>query len=211
MKTKRALGRWLANLALCLMLVGTVACASRRSATWSEPFDAPGDWHLSSDAAANVAVEDGVLRVHVIEVGQVAWASAGRTYDDFRLTVEATQVSGPADNEYGVLVRMQDDQHFYAFSVSGDGYVRAARYDGTSWIILGPDWSASAAVNQGAAMNVLEVEVTGGTFIFRVNDTQVLQVEDATYTRGDIGLYAGSFSEGDVVITFDNLEVQPLF
>jgi hypothetical protein len=202
--------RWLVGLMLSLILVGTAACASRGSAAWSEPFDSPGDWHLSSDAAADVAVQDGCLRVHILEVGQVAWASAGRTYGDFRLTVEATQVSGPADNEYGVLVRMQDDQHFYAFSVSGDGYVRAARYDGASWIILGPDWSPSDAVNQGETTNVLEVEVTGGVFVFRVNGVQVLQVEDATYTKGDIGLYAGTFSEGDVVITFDNLEVQPL-
>ncbi len=153
---------------------------------------------------------DGALRVHVFEVGQVAWASAGRTYGNFRLTVEATQVSGPADNEYGVLVRMQDDQHFYAFSISGDGYVRAARYNGASWIILGPDWSESDAVHQGEATNILEVEATGATFVFRVNGVQVLQIEDATYAKGDIGLYAGTFSEGDVVITFDKLEVEPL-
>lgn len=208
MKSKHAMLRGLMGLVLCL--VGTAACASHESAAWSEPFDTPGDWHLSADATANVAVQDGCLRVRVFEVGQVAWASAGRTYGDSRLTVEATQVSGPADNEYGVLVRMQDDQHFYAFSVSGDGYVRAARYNGASWIILGADWSPSDAVNQGEATNVLEVEVTGATFIFRVNDAQVLQIEDATYTKGDIGLYAGTFSEGDVVITFDNLEVQPL-
>lgn len=210
MKTKPTGWRKLSSLVLCLILVGTAACASRGSAAWSEPFDAPGDWRLSADAAADVTVRDGALRVHVFEVGQVAWASAGRTYGNFRLTVEATQVSGPADNEYGVLVRMQDDQHFYAFSISGDGYVRTARYNGASWIILGPDWSESDAVHQGEATNILEVEVTGATFVFRVNGVQVLQIEDATYAKGDIGLYAGTFSEGDVVITFDNLEVEPL-
>ncbi len=210
MKLKRVMLRGLRGLVLCLILVGMAACAARESAAWSEPFDAPGDWHLSADAAADVAVQDGSLRVHVFEVGQVAWASADRTYSDFRLTVEATQVSGPADNEYGILVRMQDDQHFYAFSISGDGYVRAARLNGASWIILGPDWAPSDAVHQGAATNVLEVEATGTTFIFRVNGVEVLQVEDATYAKGDTGLYAGTFSEGDVVITFDNLEVQPL-
>ncbi len=210
MKTRRAGVRKLSSFLLCLILVGTAACAPRYSTAWTEPFDASGDWRLSADAAADVAVRDGALRVHVFEVGQVAWASADRTYGNFRLAVEATQISGPADNEYGVLVRMQDDQHFYAFSVSGDGYVRAARYNGASWIILGPDWSESDAVNQGEATNVLELEVTGATFIFRVNGTQVLQIEDATYAQGDIGLYAGTFSEGDVVITFDNLEVEPL-
>lgn len=196
-------------LVLWLMLLSFVACAPQGSAAWTETFDAPGDWHLSSDAAADVSVADGQLRIHIIEMGQVAWASGGRSYGDFRLTVEATQVSGPVDNEYGVLVRVSDDQHFYAFSISGDGYVRAARYNGTSWEVLGPDWQPSDAVNQGEATNVLEVEARGSAFVFRVNGEQVLQVEDTTYTKGDVGLYAGAFSEGDVVIAFDNLEVEP--
>ncbi len=195
---------------MALLLLVLTACGGRESSAWKETFDAPGDWHLSSDATAEIVVQDGYLHVHIFEMEQIAWAAAGRTYDNFRLTVEATQVSGPDDNEYGVLVRMQDDQHFYAFSISGDGYVRAARYDGTSWLVLGPDWTFYDAVKQGRATNILEVEASGTTLIFRVNGMQVAQVEDKTYPKGDVGLYAGTFSEGDVVITFDNLEVTPL-
>ncbi|HOT90026.1 MAG TPA: DUF1080 domain-containing protein [Anaerolineae bacterium] len=203
---KRMMGQ---GLTLLILLV-IAACTGRASSAWTETFDAPGDWRLSSDATAETVVQDGCLRVHIFEAEQIAWASAGRTYGDFRLTVEATQISGPDDNEYGVLVRMQDDQHFYAFSISGDGYVRAARYNGSAWLVLGPDWSPSEAIHQGAATNVLEVEASGATLTFRVNGVQVLQVEDTTYAKGDIGLYAGTFSEGDTVITFDNLEVKPL-
>lgn len=200
--------RW-CEVGLWMLIVLLAACASQDGGAWTETFDAPGNWHLSSDAAADVNVIDGQLRIHIAEAGQVAWASAGRSYGDFRLSVEATQVSGPADNEYGVLVRLGDDQHFYAFSISGDGYVRAARYNGTSWTVMGPDWQPNDAVRQGEATNGLEVEARGTTFTFRVNGEQVLAVEDATYTKGDVGLYAGAFSEGDVVIAFDNLEVKP--
>lgn len=202
--------RWLVGAALCVLAAALFACSVKDHGPWTEPFDDVGDWKLSSDAAATVSVADGVLRVHVFELGQVAWASAGRTYSDFRLAVEATQVSGPDDNEYGVLARMAGDQQFYVFSISGDGYARVARYNDGSWNILGPDWKLSDAIHQGAATNVLEVEARGTTFVFSVNGTQVLQVEDAQLTRGDIGLYAGAFNEANVVIDFDNLEVQPL-
>ena len=56
---------------------------------------------------------------------------------------------------------------------------------------------------------MLEVEAVGAQLTFRVNGEQVLQVEDTTLTKGDVGFYAGAFSEGDVVIAFDNLEVEP--
>lgn len=202
--------RWLVGMGLCVLAAVLLACGARDHGPWTETFDDAGEWQLSADAAASVTVTDGVLRVHVFELGQVAWAAAARTYSDFRLTVEATQVSGPDDNEYGVLARMAGDQQFYVFSISGDGYVRAARYNDGSWNILGPDWKLSDVIHQGAATNVLEVEARGATFIFSVNGTQLLQVEDAQLAKGDIGLYAGAFNEANVVIDFDNLEVEPL-
>ena len=96
------------------------------------------------------------------------------------------------------------------FSISGDGYARAAWYNSGTWNLLGSDWIPSDAIHQGAATNVLELEARGTTFVFSVNGTQVLQVEDAELAKGDIGLYAGAFNEADVVVDFDNLEVQPL-
>lgn len=198
------------SIILAVLAAVLLACQAREHGPWTETFDDAGDWQLSTDAAASIAVADGVLRVHVLELGQVAWTAASHIYSDFRLTVEATQVSGPDDNEYGVLVRMAGDQQFYVFSISGDGYARAARYSSGSWNLLGTDWIPSDAIHPGAATNVLEVEARGTTFVFSVNGTQVLHVEDAQLAKGDIGLYAGAFNEADVVIDFDNLEVQPL-
>ena len=202
--------RGIALLALSLL---ALSCAGRdKGATeaWRTGFDDAAGWELSSDAVADVSVADGQLRVHVFSVGQVAWATSESRWDDAHLSVEAAQVSGPHDNEYGVLVRMQDDQHFYAFSISGDGYVRAARYDAGAWTVLGSDWTPHDAILQGQATNRLELSAEGTHFDFRVNDQAVLQVDDAAYTVGRLGLYAGSFAEGDVVVAFDNLTAAPL-
>lgn len=191
--------------------VALIACQPGTPAgPWAEPFDTAGSWRLSSDAAAAVTITDGQLHIQVHQPQQIAWAAAGRSFSNFRLTVEATQQAGPVDNEYGVLVRMDDDQRFYAFSISGDGYVRVALYDNGSWTLLGSDWTPSPAIRQGETTNTLTVEAQGQQFTFQVNGETVAQVEDATLSQGEIGLYAGAFDEGDVSVSFDNLQVEPL-
>ncbi len=183
------------------------ACGKGDSLPWEEDFSDPSDWTLESDAAAQVTVRDGVLHISIVSSNQLAWAVAGKDLRDFHLTVEATQIAGPNDNEYGVLLRMQDRRNFYAFSISGDGYFLVSRFvDGVRQPI-GADWSPSDAILQGANTNILEVIAQGNRFTFIVNGQQLAQVEDDRFSHGDIGLYAGSFYEGRVEVAFDNLRV----
>ena len=211
-RSTRAGGR-MRQVLLLLTVMAICGCASA-SATpaeaWRVTFDDDAGWVASSDAIADVAIAEGRLRIHVYNPGQIAWAFSEGTWSDLHLTVETTQISGPHDNEYGVLLRMKDDQHFLAFSISGDGYARVARFESGRWTVVGPDWVPSDAVLQGEATNKLEVIAQGASFDFRVNDQTVLQVEDATLTEGRIGVYAGAFTEGDVVVAFDNLDVEPI-
>ncbi len=196
--------------AVALLLLSVAACAPMTSdQPWTETFDDPAAWELSSDAAAEVTLAESQLLIHVLQPGQLAWATTDRIYRDFDLRVEATQVDGPEDNEYGVLVRTQGDDQFYAFSVSGDGFVRAARYNKGIWTLLGSDWTPHEAVNQGEATNELEIQARGPSFTLLVNGTEVLTVEDDALNRGGVGLYAGAFEVPGVRITFDNLELEP--
>ncbi len=198
------------TLLLILLATALPACGKApEKQPWEEPFDAPGTWHLSSDAAATVAIDAGQLKIDIHQAGQVAWATAGRTFADFTLQVEATQLTGPSDNEYGVLVRMDENSHFYAFSISGDGYARVARYEEGAWTLLGSDWTPHESIRQGEATNLLELDARGSQFTFRVNGEEIATVEDATLTKGDLGLYAGAFDEAGVQIAFDNLQVTP--
>jgi len=183
------------------------ACGGGADLPWSDDFDAPGVWQAESDAAAQVEVAGGVMRVYVAVPNQLAWAIAGRDLRDFHLVVEATQVAGPDDNEYGVLARMQDNANFYLFSVSGDGYFLLSRLADGRRELLGADWTPSAAVRQGQATNVLEVVCRGSELVFVVNGEELAHVEDAQFSHGDVGLYAGSFYQGEVEVHFDNLRV----
>lgn len=200
-------GRWLV-IPLVALVVLLGACG-RQESPWADDFSDPASgWQAESDTSAEVGYHEGVMRILVRAPNRLAWASAGRDFSDFHLAVEATHVDGPDDNEYGVLVRMQDADHFYRFSISGDGYYSVSKYDGEEWMALDGDWTPSEAIRLGAVANLLEVVCQGATMTFSVNGVQLAQVEDSSYSRGDIGLYAGSFFEPDVEVQFDNLRVE---
>ena len=193
--------------ALVTMMALLVACG-RGELPWSDDFSDPtSGWRAESDASAEVGYHEGVMRIVVKAPNRLAWASAGREFSDFHLAVEATQVAGPDDNEYGVLVRMQDPDHFYCFSISGDGYYQVSKYDNGERKPLSGDWVPSDAIQTGVATNLLEVICQDAAMTFLVNGVQLVQVEDVDYRRGGIGLYAGSFFEPGVEIHFDDLTV----
>ena len=111
--------RGLVAVVMAAMVV-LVACGDGEL-PWADDFsDSVGGWLAESDASAEVEYHDGTIRILIKTPNSLAWASAQREFSDFSLAVEATQVAGPDDNEYGVLVRMQDPDHFYRFSISGD-------------------------------------------------------------------------------------------
>lgn len=193
------------------LLLGAVSCAPRvEMDIWDESFDDVGSWQLSADAAAETRIEEGRLWISIREPGQIAWAAAGKNFANFQLIVEATPVAGPEDNEYGVLLRMDGDKRFYAFSISADGYARVARYADGQWTLLSPDWFPHSAIMQGMATNRLELEARGADFTFSVNGDPIVAVNDAALARGDVGLYAGAFDVAGVRVAFDNLHVEPL-
>ena len=197
-------GKRLLVVALVVLLV---ACGGGQL-PWSDDFSDPASgWQAESDASAEVGYYEGVMRLLVKVPNRIAWASAGREFSDFHLAVEATQVAGPDDNEYGILVRVRDADHFYRFSISGDGYYQVSKYDGEEWVVLSGDWTPSDAIQMGVATNLLEVVCQGTTMTFLANGVTLTQVEDRSYPRGDVGLYAGSFFEPGVEVHFDDLIV----
>lgn len=198
---------WLLRV-LIIGLMLLLGCASEQPVSWTDDFsDASSGWMAESDASAEVGYHDGVMRVLIAVPNRLAWVSLEREFSDFRLTVDATQVAGPDDNEYGVLVRMKDADSFYRFSISGDGYYLITKYDGDVWSPLSGDWAPSDAVQSGQAKNQIEIVCEGSHFEFRVNGVLVAEIDDDSYVKGEIGLYAGSFFESGVEVHFDNLAV----
>ena len=183
--------------------------------TYTETFDDPGSWRVESSGDVAGEVRDGVFNFLINADELTSWTTAGENFSDGIYTVEATQVAGSDNNAYGMLFRVDDEKDdFYAFQISGDGFVWIGRYrDGgaaEAEPIVNDWWFESPVINQGNATNKLSVRAEGQNFIFYINDQEVGRVTDDAFSSGDIGLMVRTLGLGGVNIQFDNFTVAPL-
>jgi hypothetical protein len=201
---------------MLLVLLTTIACGSdgdgggEVAASFSDNFDTPGDWRTISDTDVEIAYADGGLSIQVDVINRAVWTVAGRKFKDGVVSVSARPVAGPDDNAYGLVVRHVDDQNFYRFEISGDGYFAVQVPQGAfNWESL-VDWTESAAIKQGQESNRLKVECRGESMVFYVNDVELTRVEDDRYKEGDVGLIAGTFYTPGARVLFDDFQVELL-
>lgn len=194
----------------CLLgLMLLVACSPSSALTplpYDDDFSNPNNgWKVVNDKAIQIRYQDGALHFTIDDLDQIAWSVAGKRFENFTLDVDATQVEGPGDNSYGVLIRYVDEKNFYRLDISGDGYFAVNKYQAGKWLKL-QDWTESAAIKREAATNHLQVIARGSQFTFNVNGETVTTFTDAEFKQGDIGLTAGTlFDNAGVHIAFDNL------
>lgn len=199
---------------LCLLALAVLLAACRPAAAltplpYTEDFSDPaGGWKTVSDPAIQIQYRDGALRFQIDDLDQIAWSvPPDKRFGDFTLEVDATQLGGPDDNSYGVLIRYVDDRNFYRLDISGDGYFAVNKREDGRWTTL-QDWTASPAIRSGKATNRLKVLARANTFTFSVNDQTLTTFTDAGFPQGNIGLTAGTlFDNAGVQIAFDNLSV----
>ena len=205
---------YLVTVVLSLFL-GLAACGGG-SQPFLETFDAPGDWRTGSDIDVEGEVREGVFDFLVKADDMLIWTTAGKEFGDGVYEVEATQVEGPLDNGYGMLFRVDDENDdFYLFEISGDGFVWIGRYrnggDDEIEPIVSESWLESTAVNSGLnATNKLRVRAESANLIFYVNDQEIGRVTDDAFTKGDIGLMVRTLGAGGVRVQFDNFSVNPI-
>jgi hypothetical protein len=155
-------------------------------------------------------VENGQFNMRVLTPLFVAWTKCTQAeYADFIMEVDATQVGGPDNNIYGVIFRYRlDAKEFYAFLISGDGfYVFTVDGVDREEPELLVDWTESAVINKGAQTNRIKVVALGGNMKYYVNDQFLGEVQDARFSAGAVGFFAGTLEEGGVQVSFDNLKI----
>lgn len=203
-------------IALLTLLAILFAACKRDVAPYHETFDAPGSWSTDNDSEVRGEVINGVYEFEIKADTLTTWTTAGQNFSNGWYEVEATQVSGPDNNLFGMVFRVNNEtEDFYAFQISGDGYVWIGRYKSggsqEATPIIGNWWFESAAIKQGSGMtNRLKVRAEAGNLIFYVNDQEAGRVTDNSFAKGDIGLIAGSLGQGGVLVQFDNFKVTPL-
>ncbi len=193
---------------------------------------AASDWQ-QYPGRVSAQVTEGQFRISNGVSGNVAFSVTEPYFADFDLRVQAQAVGGPLDNGYGVIFRYRDNDNFYEFLVSSDGFYRVNRVLNGAQRELST-WIDSPTVRQGLnEINYLRVVARGDQFAFYVNNERVSlcipsdpealstyrtglgciggtmqdTLTDASLNTGRIGVAARSLGEPDVEAAFDNLIV----
>ena len=194
---------------ILLTLILLVACAPGAAPYFQESFDdLSRGWTLARNDQADIAIAGGQLTIAVKQPDSLAWSVlGGKSFGDFTLDVDATPLAGPDDNNYGVIVRHVDDGNFYRFEISGDGYFNVQKRLKGKWEKLLSDWTPSKVIRKGKATNHLRVVCQGKSMTFYVNQAHLIQIKDASFARGAVGVLTGALAQPDVQVAFDNLQV----
>lgn len=171
-----------------------------------DDFSDPGVSNLdvSEDETSRSAYEDGGYTLEVKEPETLVWVLLGGPYSDVGVEV-ATEVAASSDiAAAGLVFHYQDDDNFYLFSVTNDGYYALEVLQAGEWTVL-IDPTLSDEVNENR--NTLRVETSGGRIALYVNDALLEETIDDTFTAGEIGLAVSTFENSTGTVRFDDLVV----
>lgn len=165
-------------------------------------------WKQVDAPQGNLAYLMGGYQIEVNQPFSQIWSTPGLKFSDARIEVVASKLSGEDDNFFGIICRQQEINQFYALVISSDGYYGIARFQDSGLQLLGKNAMApSEAILQGSTTNHLSAECVGDVLRLAVNGQVVYEVQDAAYSKGEVGLIAGSQATPGVTIVFDDFQV----
>lgn len=167
-----------------------------------------GAWGCARGENQSNYYEDGEYIINVVPIDSWWRVQSGKSFGDCIVEVEATPVSGPDDNVYGVMTGWLNWSNYYMFMISGDGYFKfVKRYEG-SWALNDP-WTKSDSINLGKATNLIQVKRQGETLSFYANGKKLADYVDGSLPEGNVGIMAGTTAcgGGNVTVSFDNFSV----
>ena len=207
-------------LLICSMMLG--ACSVVDALSPVQPTLAPGTlmiedvfsetpngWGSMGRSGGEIGFEYEGLTIKVNTPNFMFWTVNGSKFRDTRIEVDAVLLEGPADDNFGLICRFKDNNNFYAFVISHDGYYGIFKMiEGV--IDLGDEnanLDYSDAIRQGGVVNHISVTCDGELLTLTVNDTLLSQIQDSSFSEGQVGLIASAYGDPGVKVLFDNLKI----
>lgn len=164
-------------------------------------------WEITTRGDFLAGYKKGVYHITVVPDNYWDGTTAPNlNLSDLMVEVEAKKEAGPDDNVYGIWIRNQAPGSLYAFLISSDGYFEFSKKENDTWVTPS-NWTKSSAIKTGDETNRLKVVARGDKFDFYDNDVLLNSYVDSSFSRGGLGLWVGTQSEGNVTIGFDNFKV----
>jgi hypothetical protein len=161
-------------------------------------------WFTGEQTGSRHSYDQAGYRILVDRPNIIAWATPALYFKDVSIEVDATKVSGPDENLFGILCRYQDENNFYLFVIGSDAYYEVGKYKDGAYSVIQDTWGYSDAIHKGRTTNRVRADCIGSTLTLYVNDLKLVEVGDSEFADGDVGLTAAAFKLGNTNIWFDN-------
>ncbi len=190
--------------------MSAISAVDAGSVLFYDDFSNPDSgWSVLDADGARVSYEQDGLRFQIDNINYDYWSLSGMRLADATIAVEATMLAGPEDNDYGLVCRFQDANNYYALLISSDGYGGIVKVKDGLYTILNNSEGLEygTMILKGEETNLLRADCIGDRLTLYVNHEPFLDVRDADFSFGEVGLIAGSFSQAGVDILFDDFFV----
>lgn len=143
--------------------------------------------------------------------GSAYGEATAQTFEDTTTTVEAYLTEEiPSVHIYLMCRRagLRGEPTGYRLGINpvAGTYILSRLDDGRSQRAF--NWTPSPAINQGTAVNRLELTCAGGAISASVNGQHLATVEDWSYGSGSPGLFVGTPAETTAEVRFRNFTVK---
>jgi hypothetical protein len=177
---------------------------------FQDDFSDPGSgWDEQIDDSNRILdYFDGYYRIQVKGDHQMLWTGPAMQFTDVHLESEMIKVIGSSDDTFGLVCRAEDPNNYYFFVISSDGYYGIGKsIDGVQELINVPGMLPAEQISQGKARNHLRADCIGEKLELFINGQGVAVVNDSQFTRGRVGILAGTLEALDNAVLFDNFSV----
>lgn len=151
---------------------------------------------------------DGAYEIIINRRNAILWSGPGLEFTDVQIEADVINISGPMNNDFGLVCRARDENNFYFLAISNDGYYGIGKVqDGFQQLIGMTNMPPSEDIFQGHRSNHLRADCIGEYLTLFVNGVHQITVQNSEFRSGDVGVFAGNFEEPGTQVRFDNFSV----
>lgn len=178
------------------------------SVVFQDDFSDPDSgWDVGGDDTSDRRYRNGKYEIEVIPDNYFVWSNPGRLFEDVIVTVSSQPEQATGEGDFGVLCRYQDEENFYALEISEDGYFSIWKSENGEFITL-VDWEYTRHIPVDGSPVALTVACIGDRLTLLADGVLLAEASDSSFSSGDVGLIAGTWGQGGLVIAFDDFKVQ---
>lgn len=172
-------------------------------------------WQQNETGQERRIIDDGeyILSNTVPSIAMTALYDPSHMFDNARITLEGNLSSTSEDpnSAYGIVFRYQDADNYNVFAVDGVGRYSIWVREAGRWRELrasSENWTINDAIHPLGERNILTINIYNNMLTGYVNGVAVVELEEATFASGGVGIYMATASGGSAAAAIDRYVVE---